>query len=88
MIIMLQQLITARQSYYQFCISLFHSVTDRESLSQSYKAHTMDHGHMTYDMARECYDIVMETSLTVSVKTTRLVMTIVTQIEVIFFLIV
>ena len=33
----------------------------------------MDHGHMTYGMARECYDIVMETSLTVSGKTTRLV---------------
>ena len=32
----------------------------------------MDHGHMTYGMARECYDIVMETSLTVSGKTTRL----------------
>ena len=59
---------------------------DRESLSQSYKAHTMDHGHMTYGMARECYDIVMETSLTVSGKTTRLEMIIVTQIKSFVFL--
>ena len=52
---------------------------DRESLTLSYKAHTMDHGHMIYGTARECYDIVMETSLTVSGKTTRLAITIVKQ---------
>ena len=54
---------------------------DRESLTLSYKAHTMDHGHMIYGMAREYYDIVMEMSLTDSGKTTRSVMTIVTQIK-------